>query len=274
MPVPKRGTPLVLFHDEQIPLLDGEPPSNWTQPTSKPLVTKTHMPAALANWGPGRRLRTAPPRSLSTASAWLRCASSSLLSLFPIDAKIYAAALVACLTACPAEVWSAEALVGQCCAAATKPTSLSFPSFIPSSTSASNSASSASNSGAGSSTATAPASFSPAPTTTPSNAAAAHKAHRLGLPLGDVAASLAGVRLGAALLREHFAFVWHARHRRRTYIVHRRFACTLSRADAVRLISVSYAVFVRPTSDCLDSAPHTTSVRLQPESSVSLCIRF
>ncbi|KAJ7434409.1 hypothetical protein FB451DRAFT_1418883 [Mycena latifolia] len=115
----------------------------------------------------------------------------------------FSSGVVAYLAACPAEVPSAEAVVGQFRAAATKPTSLSLPLFVPSSTSApaSDSNPAASNSRAGSSTATTPASSSAPASTTPSNAAAAHRIRPLGLPLGGVAASLAGVLLGAALLR-------------------------------------------------------------------------
>ncbi|KAJ7437325.1 hypothetical protein FB451DRAFT_1416899 [Mycena latifolia] len=137
--------------------------------------------------------RTAPPRSRWTAS------------VSPRLAKTYAAALVSCLTACLAEVSSTEALVEQFCAAAMKPTSLSFPSFVPSSTSASASSSAASNSSVGSSTAMPPAGFSSPPPSTTSNAA--FSAHPLGMGVGvgrgvgGVAMTVAGVLLGAALLR-------------------------------------------------------------------------
>ncbi|KAJ7434415.1 hypothetical protein FB451DRAFT_1418887 [Mycena latifolia] len=77
--------------------------------------------------------------------------------------KTYAASLVACLTACPGEVSSAEALVEQFCAAAIEPISISFPSFAPSSSSAA----SAANSGVWSSAATMALTSSSAPPSTP-----------------------------------------------------------------------------------------------------------
>ncbi|KAJ7445477.1 hypothetical protein FB451DRAFT_1433288 [Mycena latifolia] len=130
------------------------------------------------------------------------CSSEVAVNCFGVAplAKTYAADLVLCITACPDEVSSAQALVQQFCAAAMKPTSLPFPSFTPSSTSAygASSAAFASNSSAGSSTATAPASSSAPPPPTLSNTAGAPRLLWMGM--GGAAMSVAGV-LGVALLR-------------------------------------------------------------------------
>ncbi|KAJ7434407.1 hypothetical protein FB451DRAFT_1467626 [Mycena latifolia] len=98
------------------------------------------------------------------------------LTLFCPQRKPYAAALLSCLTACPAGLLSAEALVEHFCAAARKPTSISFHSFVTSSSSAASAPSSApANSGLGSNTVTAPASSS----STSSNAPRTNTAHSL-----------------------------------------------------------------------------------------------
>ncbi|KAJ7438582.1 hypothetical protein FB451DRAFT_1416105 [Mycena latifolia] len=148
------------------------------------------------------------------------------LTLLCLHRKTHPASLVSCLTACPDQVSSAEALVEQFCVAASKPTSLSFPSFIPSSISACASASSsaASNSSVGSSTAMALASSSVPPPPPPSNAAGAPR-------LGGM---VVGLRGGWRLAR-HLA--------------------QASRTDAISVpIPISYAV----------STPHTTSILLHP----------
>ncbi|KAJ7448752.1 hypothetical protein FB451DRAFT_760454, partial [Mycena latifolia] len=145
---------------------------------------------------------------LELATAAANCSSEVAVNCFCVapNAKPYAKALVSCLTACPTEVASTEALVEQFCAAATKPTSLSFPSFVLSSTSASASASASASSVSGSTfstvaSTTAPASSSPPPSTTSS--AARPLGVRLGLGHGmcGVAMTVAGILLGAALLR-------------------------------------------------------------------------
>ncbi|KAJ7434422.1 hypothetical protein FB451DRAFT_1418891 [Mycena latifolia] len=98
--------------------------------------------------------------------------------------KTYGAALLSCLTACPAGLPSTVALVENFCAAARKPTSIFCHSFVTSSSSA---ASAASNSGVGSNTMTAPATS----LSTPSNAARRHTTH----PLDSVAPTAAHVLL-------------------------------------------------------------------------------
>ncbi|KAJ7432744.1 hypothetical protein FB451DRAFT_1570139 [Mycena latifolia] len=157
MPVPKRGTPLVLFHDEQIPLLDGEPPSNCTPPTSKLLVIKTHMPAARRCYV--RRLAVVMRLEPYLAHAWLsgctvcpRCPPGTASRPVLANCLGLAAEAANCSSEVAVNCFRVTPLA-KTYAAATKPTSLSLPSFVPSSTSAS---SAASNSSVESSTGTAP----------------------------------------------------------------------------------------------------------------------
>ncbi|KAJ7438598.1 hypothetical protein FB451DRAFT_1570201 [Mycena latifolia] len=174
---------------------------------------------------------------LGLAAAATNCSSEVAFNCFCVapNAKPYAKALVSCLTACPTEVASTEALVEQFCAAATKPTPLSFPSFVPSSTSASASASSASGSSTAAST-TAPASSSPPPSTT-SNATLS--AHPFGMGVG------VGVGMGGV-------------------------AATLLRLSHAFRISIRYAVFVLDVVSILSTVsfrfpptPHTASTPLR-----------
>ncbi|KAF8145531.1 hypothetical protein K438DRAFT_543946 [Mycena galopus ATCC 62051] len=102
------------------------------------------------------------------------CMSLVAVDCFCPDPKPYTAAFVSCLTGCPSEVASAEALVEQFCALAATPTSLSFPSFTPSSASgaSSNSSSSAGIAGASGISASATAPPTSAASTTLNSAAA------------------------------------------------------------------------------------------------------
>ncbi|KAJ7077617.1 hypothetical protein C8R44DRAFT_825960 [Mycena epipterygia] len=139
---------------------------------------------------------------LGEAAGAATCSSEVAVDCFCPNPQNYTSTFVACLTACPSEVVSAEALVEQFCAAASKPTSLSFPSFTPSSTSASVSASAPSSSGSKSSvaspSATAPASSSAS--VSPSASTGAAGAVRLP-SLGGLLVSAAGVLLGAMMVR-------------------------------------------------------------------------
>ncbi|KAF8216471.1 hypothetical protein K438DRAFT_1797263 [Mycena galopus ATCC 62051] len=133
------------------------------------------------------------------------CTSLAAVDCFCPDPIPYTKAFVSCLTACPSEVASAEALVEQFCAVAATPTSLSFPSFTPSSTSASASNSnpkSGSTSGSSSSSATAP----PSSSSGGSSASTTSNAARMGGPAGmstmllQFGVSALGVLLGALVV--------------------------------------------------------------------------
>ncbi|KAJ7640025.1 hypothetical protein DFH06DRAFT_1302100 [Mycena polygramma] len=140
---------------------------------------------------------------LAMAASADGCESVAAVDCFCPQPKNYTSTFLTCLTACPSEVPSAEALVEQFCAAAATPTSLSFASFNPSATPSSLSTSlsvsgsksgSASRSGTGSSASqTAPSSAA-----TTSNAAAAVRGMGMGgVPLLPLALMGAGMLMGA-----------------------------------------------------------------------------
>ncbi|KAJ7437345.1 hypothetical protein FB451DRAFT_1416914 [Mycena latifolia] len=151
---------------------------------------------------PRPHLRTQRLRRIHVIQFQLEARAPVSQQVVAAQRKTNPASLIACLTACPTEVSSTEALVEEFCAAAAKPTSLSFPSFVPSSTSASASTSASSVSGFASSTAastTAPASSSPPPSTTPSNAARPLGVGMgMGHGMGGVVMTVAGILRGAA----------------------------------------------------------------------------
>ncbi|KAJ7155265.1 hypothetical protein C8R46DRAFT_438179 [Mycena filopes] len=130
---------------------------------------------------------------LGTAASAAGCESEVAFDCFCATPKSYTTAFLACLTTCPTEVASAEALVGKFCAAASKPTSLSFASFTPSSTltSPSNSASNSASSTATSPSDSPTASNSSSPPTNTGAAAA------MRIPFTALLTSVVGVLLGA-----------------------------------------------------------------------------
>ncbi|KAJ7024660.1 hypothetical protein C8F04DRAFT_1131001 [Mycena alexandri] len=139
---------------------------------------------------------------LETAAGAAGCESEVAVNCFCATPKNYTTAFLGCLTTCPSEVASAEALVEQFCAAASTPTSLSFASFTPSSTpvsSASTSSASKSGSTSGGSSATSPPSSPSASSSasTPPNTGSAAKTR---LPLAAIFTSAASVLLGALVV--------------------------------------------------------------------------
>ncbi|KAF7362913.1 CFEM domain-containing protein [Mycena venus] len=130
---------------------------------------------------------------LAVAASADGCVSLAAVDCFCPNPKNYTTAFLGCLNACPSEVASAEALVEQFCAAASKSTSLSFASFTPSSSASvsGSSVSGSSNSASASATAPPTSSGSSSASTTPNAAARGQTA----LPLLQLGVSAAGVLL-------------------------------------------------------------------------------
>ncbi|KAJ7152379.1 hypothetical protein C8R46DRAFT_1121160 [Mycena filopes] len=139
---------------------------------------------------------------LTIAASAAGCESEVAVNCFCAAPKNYTTTLLACLNGngggdvCPGEVNTAESLVEQFCAAASKPTSLSFASFTPSSA-RSSSAPSGSNSAASTSSATSPPSVSPSGSGAPNGSSSIAG---LRLPLGAVLTAVAGILLGALVV--------------------------------------------------------------------------
>ncbi|KAJ7920228.1 hypothetical protein B0H13DRAFT_2425729 [Mycena leptocephala] len=129
---------------------------------------------------------------LAVAAGADGCQSLAAVDCFCPNPANYTSAFLGCLTGCPSEVASAEALVQKFCAAAATPTSLSFASFTPSS-----SASAASSSFISGSSVTAPPSSSVPTTSASSSANAALALVREGAPLLlPLGVGVAGMFLG------------------------------------------------------------------------------
>ncbi|KAJ7640022.1 hypothetical protein DFH06DRAFT_1430639 [Mycena polygramma] len=134
----------------------------------------------------------AHPVLLAALAALSASAQSSSRSAASASAstKNYTSTFLTCLTACPSEVASAEALVEQFCAAAATPTSLSFASFNPSATPSSLSTSSSSKSGSASGSSSGSGTGSSASQTAPPTSSSS------GAGTSNAAAAVRGVGLG------------------------------------------------------------------------------
>ncbi|KAJ7920229.1 hypothetical protein B0H13DRAFT_1987417 [Mycena leptocephala] len=118
-------------------------------------ATKSSSAVAASGVSTSGQLRALPSLSavspcvnncLAVAAGADGCQSLAAVDCFCPNPANYTSAFLGCLTSCPSEVASAEALVQKFCAAAATPTSLSFASFTPSSSASASSSGSVSGS--------------------------------------------------------------------------------------------------------------------------------